>query len=357
MEFYIITWLVWLFCALFYLNKRRVKLYPVIALTLVLAFFVGFRDDIGIDWYNYVFFYENGFALDRDGGLYEPLFSALRFLFYLSGFSYQIFFFVLASFSLLCLTFAAKRMGISNMYLMMFVYISMFFCIMQFNIVRSGIMGSCICVALSYIHESKKKALIWAFIASGFHYVGLLFIPFIFILDRKLTKKTIVVTIISSYAIMLLGFGGMLLNIFPFLMKYERIALFTGSDALSNGLSIGMIMNLLIFVTCYYTFNKSYNADDNYRIVLNTLLLGICICSALNMFGQIATRAGQVANMSLVFLWPFIFMKISKRYRLPVMFVLTAYMAFYFYNPLLDNKKERDAKLVPYKMEIVNIRK
>ena len=73
---------------------------------LVLAFFVAFRDRVGADWSNYVEYYQSGYAPDKLSGNYEPVFMVLRDICYYLHFDYELFFYIISIFTLLCIRYS-----------------------------------------------------------------------------------------------------------------------------------------------------------------------------------------------------------------------------------------------------------
>lgn len=301
---------------------------------LIWAFFVGFRNNIGFDWGNYVEFYNTGVAPDKISGSYEPLFGAVRWLVYSLGFRYELFFFILSCFSLGLIEYVARDLKINNIYLVFLVYVSLFFCYFQFNIVRSGIMASCIWV--SFIQQKNGdvwKAVIWCLIAAGFHVIALAFLPIVLSSNRLYSTKVVITLLVVSYTVMLFKIDSILISRIPFLYTVERLSGYIDpSNIRGRGLSLGSVFNLAFFSYLYFGKRVYYLKNPNYRLAVNVMLWGLFITSFFSSIGMIATRMGQALNMSLVFVWPLFFSVLKKGagVKFCLVLLMTVYLLLFF---------------------------
>lgn len=345
-----------LFSFIAVIKKKSNPAFEILSI-VVLAIFVAFRDHVGADWPNYVEYYQSGYAPDKLSGTYEPVFVFVREICYFLGFNYAIFFFVISVFSMLCIRYAGKVLKVNNFTLILFVYICMFFCNFQFNIVRSGAMASCMWVAFSQkaIGENKR-AYIWTLIAAGFHVIALIFIPIVYLLEREYQKKFVFIVLSVSYAILILKLGHVLISHIPMLATIDRLNGYIDSDNEANGVTLGSLMNFAIYLFLYIKHAKDYVNNQNFRIIVNVLFWGVVICSALNAFSTVATRAGHVLNMSLIYVWPLILNGIKKKYvRIALYLVLCVYWMMYFNKAVNVEDIFGRSTLVPYQMEINGI--
>lgn len=89
---------------------------------------------------------------------------------------------------------------------------------------------------------------------------------------------------------------------------------------------------------------------------MNVLFWGVVICSSLNAFSTIATRAGHVLNMSLIFVWPIILGRLNKKsIRGALYLVLCVYWFMYFNKSVNVEDIFGQSSLVPYQIEIKSI--
>lgn len=320
-------------------------------LLLIIAFFVGYRNNIGQDWITYVDFYNTGVAPDKISGMYEPIFMLSRWLFYSLGFRYEVFFFFLSFISLLFIKKCAEQLGIKYIYLVFLVYVSLFFCIFQFNIVRSGLMASCLWLAFT---ESKndniKKAILWCIIAAGFHIVALLFIPLIFIINKRYSLGWVVGILMVGYVVMSFHIGDIFLDYFPFLKSIDRVAGYLDNDGEgARGITLGAAFNLFFLLYLYFTRKPQYNNDSSFRLIINVLVWGLFVTSFFNSIGMIATRVGQVLNMSLIFAWPYFIASIkNKGFAISAFLLMTVYLVMFYNKAFLPNEILGYSPLFPF---------
>lgn len=357
MEFYIILWTVFLglsFPGIFGYAKPPYK--SMLVVIFILAIFVAFRVDVGNDWESYKNYYYTGYAEDKTSGKMELGFSLVRNICYFSGFSHALFFYVLSCMSMFAIYKAATLFGVRNVYIAFFVYIALFFCSLQFNIVRNGLVASFVWLAFAYkARNFNTKAWIWIVVASSFHLVGVIFIPFLLFIDKVWRKKIVIVTISIAVVLFIVRFGERLMSLFPFLAVIDRLEGAMDSDRTdSYGLSLGMMFNIGIFAYCYFFRYKEYENDSVHRVLTNAMLLSVVIGLTLNAFNIIVARIGQPLNMALMFIWPAILYGIKRRnVKMLVGLCLTLYLGLYFYKPLVeDQKNDRAAMLVPYSMDL-----
>ena len=324
---------------------------------LVLAFFVAFRDRVGADWSNYVEYYQSGYAPDKLSGNYEPVFMVLRDICYYLHFDYELFFYVISIFTLLCIRYSGRVLNVDNFTLVLFVYICMFFCNFQFNIVRSGAMASCMWVAFSQAAIGRQRcAFIWTLIAAGFHIIAILFIPIVYLIERPYKQKFVFILIALSYTILIFKLGHQLISHVPMLATFDRLDGYIDKDVDGNGITLGSALNLAIFFYMYMKYKKEYYVNRKFRVIVNVLFWGVVICSSLNAFSTIATRAGHVLNMSLIFVWPIILGRLNKKsIRGALYLVLCVYWFMYFNKSVNVEDIFGQSSLVPYQIEIKSI--
>lgn len=360
MEFYFFLWFFFFFLSFAGLfGESRPPYGPMIIIILVLAVFVAFRVDVGSDWLSYKSFYYTGFAEDKTSGKMEPGFSLVRNVCYFWGLSHAVFFYLLSCMSMFAILKAAQLLEIPNIYIVFFVYISLFFCSFQFNIVRNGLVASFVWLAYAYkTNNMNIRAWIWIIIACSFHVVGVIFIIFMFFIGMNWPRKIIIILLASATVLFVLNFSTRLLSMFPILSAIDRLEGAIDADRTeSYGLSLGMVFNISLFFYCYFIRHSEYEDNIVYRVLTNTMFISVVVGLTLNTFNLVVARIGQPLNMALLFMWPILLDEIENKYnKILVGLCLTAYLALYFYMPLLnDTTKDVSAMLVPYNMDLGQI--
>ena len=354
MAFYIILWGVFAFFYLF--QDKLKKKIPSFVLWGILVFLsvviVGCRYQVGNDWESYCLYYYHGYAYDKSTGAMEPLFTLVRYICFSLGLSHAVFFAILSFFSLFLIVKATENLRIRNKYFVLFAYLSLFFCSFQFNIIRQGLLASCVWYAFSEkTLGHNTKAFVWVLIGCGFHLSGFLFLPILFVIDKKLPWSIACLILIISYACFFLKLSERLMALFPFLANVERVATYLNASTVEYGLSIGMIFNTVLLLYSYICLYKVYDKVVIFRIVLNSLLIALMMSCMFNAFYTIVARIANVLNMALVFFWPMFIMSFRKRFiRIAVRIGMLIYLLLYF--NISINTKANDTSMLPYRMEI-----
>ena len=356
MTTYIVIWLI-CFGLSFSGIIRKAKSSNGVMLILLFVFscIVAFRMDVGSDWESYKLFYYSGYAYDKSDGKVEPLFALVRHICYCLGFSHAVFFLILSFFSLYVLHKAALLMNIRNHYVVFFVYLSLFFCSLQFNIFRTAIMASCVWLAFAYKTRGEQiKALVWCLIGSGFHLIAIFFLPLIFFIDKELKAKWFYGLLEGAFFLFVINLSGRILSLFPWLALIDdRVAGYVDVDEdNAYGISLGMMFTLCFCLVLRFCYRDTYHKDTAFRILMNVLLLNNILIFSLNGLGTIVARIGQTLNMAVIFLWPYVFSKIRKlniRLSLGAMFVV--YLALFFYRTWGGEGGET-SKMLPYRFDV-----
>lgn len=320
MEFYIILWI--LVCLLTVTETMAPKPFTkggIVFLFLLLALFVGFRVDVGADWGSYKNLYYTGIADDKESGSAEPLFMFVRWVFYSLGFSHCVFFYALSLLSLLVLHKATRLMGFQKFFFPFAVYVALFFCNYQFNLLRHSLMASFVWLAVAYsVSGQKKKALCYGMVSAGFHVLGLISIPLIYFIDKKLDRKKVIYIVSFSLVCIVLGLSQRIMALFPFLAQIERVAGYIERTDYEDayGLSIGTVFNITLFCFLYFKYNHVYTINKRFRTVLNSLLVCVTLVCVLNAFAAIISRIGNLFMMSMMFAMPYLYYLFIKRNKL-----------------------------------------
>ena len=357
--YYLLLWTIFFVLSIMhFLGAIKYNKHLTSVLLLFIAFFVGYRNNIGFDWISYVEFYNTGVAPDKESGSYEPIFMLTRWLFYSLGFRYEVFFFFLSFIPLFFINICAEQLGVKNIYLVFLVYVSLFFCIFQLNIVRSGFMASCLWLAFTESkNENNKKAILWCIIAAGFHIVALLFIPLIFVINKKYSLRLVVGILSVGYIVMSFHIGDIFLDYFPFLKSIGRVAAYLVNDGEgSRGITIGAAFNLAFLLYMYFTRKNQYIHDSSFRLIINVLVWGLFVTSFFNSIGMIATRVGQVLNMSLIFVWPYFIASIkNKGIAIGAFLLLTVYLVMFYNKAFLPNELLGYSSIFPFEFRFTGV--
>lgn len=359
MFFYWGLWFLFLLLALLWQVKYSEQGYRVLfVLVFLLAIIIGGREFVGSDWESYQTYYETGFAYDKVSGKMESLFGFVRNVCSFFGLSYGFFCFIcsLLSLSILCL--ALKKMGVRNCFVAFLVYLSLFFCNYQFNIIRHGLLASFLFLGFSYLAEGKQlKAVICMLAGTGFHIMGLLFIPFVFFINKSISKKVAIIVVVGSFIVYFADLSGRIMDAFPFLAMIDRVGGYVDADLNeSYKLSIGTIGFMVIAVYSICFRRDDYKNNSVFRITANMVLMGFIVFCALNAFSAIVQRVGNMLNLGVVFLLPYLWQGYKKkRVKLVVRCAVIAYLALYYPKSWDVQNEDGDYPMLPFKTEITNL--
>lgn len=356
--FYYIAWAILLFLAL--LERIRKKPFDGIIITVVFmiaAVIVACRNDVGADWYNYKFIFYNGYDETgvRDKSSLEPAFFLVRTAFYYLGFTHAVFFLFLSMVSLLAIRKAAEIFGVRFFMTVFLVYFSMFFLNYQFNIVRHGLMASFVWLGFAYKSKGRiKAAVISMLVALGFHVTALIFVPFLFILEKRFSTTLVIVLLTISYLAVFLQLSKRIIALFPFLFELERTAAFVTSEKFTEeyGLSLGSQVQVFLFLFLFFRHRDTYNNNTGFRILLNSLLFNFALLCVLNSFSAIISRVCNAFFMAMIFLLPLFVesLKISTN-RLIAEVLITFYLFLSFQKTFVI-QEDGYSEMLPYRFEL-----
>lgn len=354
--FYYIVWALVLILAIVErLRKKPFNDASISAVLMVAAVIVACRMEVGADWANYKFFYYNGYDVTgRDGSSMEPIFNLIRILFFNLGLSHAVFFLFLSLISLFTIRKAARLFGIRYFMTVFLVYYSMFFLNYQFNIVRHGLMASFVWLSFAYKSRGEiKAAIISLVVALGFHVMALIFVPFLFFLDRCFSKRFVLIILAFSYLTFFLQLSTRIISFFPVLFELERTASFvtSGNFVADYGLTLGSQVQVFLFLFLYFRYNASYKKNPRFRMLVNSLLFGFLLLCVLNAFNAIISRICNSLFMAMVFLLPLLIEKYKyPSNRLVAGSLIVIYMLLAF-PKTFSIHEDGYSEMLPYKFE------
>lgn len=355
MTFYILLFLTFYIGGIFfYIKDIRLSLRAVLIPISIVAYFVACRVNVGSDWQGYVDFYNYGLNTDgRDTNEIEPLFRLSRVLFYAIGLSYQGFLFVFSILSMFSICYIAKLFRLDNYMLVFLVYVSLHFCFLQLNVVRTGIMVSCVWLAFAYKEDSLFKSFVWILIGVGFHFLALIYIPLLFIIDKRMSRKTFIILIFLSFFVVTFKLGTIFIENIPLLSELGRASMYLDPDSSKRqqeyGITIGLLLNILLCLYARFKYNEDYVTNEKVSILVNVMLYTILLVCILNSFPILVERGGRTLNLVTCFFWPFLLSKVKRPFRWYWLVPFTVYLVLY-YGKSLDAGDER--MLIPFRYEI-----
>lgn len=326
-------------------------------LSLLSIFLIGCRDGIGADWQTYKFFFENGYSNVTYDGNFEIGYAIWNKILGALGLSSGMFFAITAFLSLFILFRSARQFGIRNIAIPFLFYYCLFLASLQFNIIRTGILGSCLMYSLALKPTNKKESIIWLFIGVSIHYMGIIFVPLWFFIERRVNVKlmlSLMLIAILIYSVGIVSFINKYMN-FLFLID-QRASDYVNYYDRAYGLSVGMCFNIVLFFVLFITQKRKYEKNIEFRILLNTLFISILISISMFELGIFVERICQILNISLVFIWPMLIRKILERNNrissLILSIFLCYYLSSYFLKSIGYGDYQSPTSAYPYKYNI-----
>jgi hypothetical protein len=238
---------------------------------IVFVLVAGQRFETGNDWViyrdHYLALQEFGFS----GGdspqfpTFEPLYVLTVWLFG-KIFDFQIFLFFVAAFNGIVLFRFVKSWG-ANFCGVAAVYYSWIYLATQMATTRYSLAMSVILIALMYVLQDRKKfAYFLIFLAAGFHFFSLAFLPIIYLLDKRLDLRLALTTLAGAFVcvhIVLFAANNGALNWMPF---SEKIVFYL-SQAQLDQISAGSIGYILLNLAFFAWVMRTQGEDVKSRLV------------------------------------------------------------------------------------------
>lgn len=231
----------------------------------------------------------------------DPLFIALNFL--VSRFTGE-YFWLTVSASLITVFFvylaAYHARGKYDMWLVMFVYYTMYFC-QTWNLVRQGIALSIVLYALHHLHRRQWwKHIFWLVVATGFHVSALtaFLLPVVVLLSERVSRTAAIVVVVSVVLIAALP-GGPIVRLISIFRPVFAAQI--GPDA-GVPFSLSFTLYLFPFILLFsllYRYSVAHDAmSHNYYVFLWLQLI----------FSQFAGYFAPAARLGLYFGYPIVFL-------------------------------------------------
>lgn len=355
MAFY---WGLWIFvCLLGCLELCNAKFFKkgnaaFLVFLIFIATIIGGREFVGSDWESYKQFYESGYDMTGRDQM-EVLFQFIRDALFKLGFTYGFFSFIIALISLTALYKALKLARVNNYWIAFLVYLSMFFCHYQLNVIRHGALASF--VLLAYVYRANGftfKGILCLLVGIGFHKIGLFFLLFYPFINKTVNTKILLLTLGIGLTFFAVGISRFFTPSITLISAYLELDGYLNIDRWGTvGLSIGLIGKLLIFLYSYF-FNKDlYESNGVFRSSVNLLLISIALNLALAQYAVIVERVVNAISMSLVIVIPYLISNTrgQNKYLLSGLFFLYLFL----YYPIVWNRDEAD--MLPFVTHLSNL--
>lgn len=312
-------------------NKKISRLLICIISSIQMVFIIGFRDNVGTDFQNYVSIFEginkfsiSNFSLKRVEPGYLLLNRVIGILF--GNFSVILHFII----ALLTIFFIIKIIYEKSYNCFISIYLFISFCLFYsiMNQSRQGLAISITLYSIKYLINDKRiKYFITILIATTIHYSAIVMLLLLFVynleVNFKVIKRYIFISIIALLNI----------NIIISLLQYTKYSIYLGSKydiTQGNSVVINLIFRLiLLFIVLYFKkeCNKNLYVNILYHMAMLCTLFQ-CLAVKSSLFARITTYF----FISYILLIPEVIRGINnKNLRILTYFCIIICFAIYHY--------------------------
>lgn len=287
------------------LFRKLSLIWPVQA--LLLSVVIGFRFEVGTDWYGYVSIYNDLYGQDLfDKGFaffkgFEPGFVALNVALNRLGYSYYAIFFVSALITYVFL-FSAVAKSAENHVVAIFAIFGLGLIFWHTNHVRQAIAASIVLWGVRYLWEDRLGAYVATVaFATLFHYTAVILIPIGLLCRYRFPKKLTYGAVVFAFAYPFLG-GGVQSWINQTLPAFAPETYLTilekGAEAELGGTGLLRALQFLPIALLVFLARADGGSDKKFNVLMNFSVLYCFLGAVLSgMYGvyRIPIYLGLVA--------------------------------------------------------------
>lgn len=261
-----------LVAGLFVGDKWLKNYWPYYIVLVILMLFAGFRDMIGgFDIYVYGQFYEMDYRVILLYPHFEPGFRLMAVLCKLVIDKREFFFFVIAL-AMLYMHFRTIKRNSNLLYFAAFIYFCKFY-LFTFIYLRQGLAMGFLWFALPYILDKKyfKASLLFG-LAFLFHKSSLIFLPMLFISNRKFNSLQLTAGIIAFVVIFASPLGQVVSRLIADASENTKLNFYAEKHSAINIFYVG---ELLLFISLAFIFKKYFYQYKETMLIFNGFIFYI----------------------------------------------------------------------------------
>lgn len=271
--------------------KTYIYIFSYIPIIFALLYIAGLRDiTVGTDTAHYAEIFDD----PQDIEIGYRLFA--EFIKYIGG-NFHLFLFLFFFISFFLKLYAFREVS-SYPLLSICIYSSFWFLVYDMNGIRQGIALGFVALSYYYLIDNKKsKFFLFMTGAILFHYSSLIFLPIIFIIKKKCTKRLFLISFSIIFLFAYLGVSSIILNLLGTVIGVnvrliERILSYQNNELYNTNIlySFGTFVRLLLFFTTYFFIDKINLSERTKNIFLWSALLNIGFYLLFSEVEIIATR-------------------------------------------------------------------
>ena len=332
-------------CSAFEFNKKQfLELRFIYIFTFfILLLFIGFRNNVGIDIYEYEIYFNSvknsdfswSFSLETNStaSSIEIGFYLLNFIFSRIG-NFHILIFSIAFFNLYALYFYINKTSIKHKFSFITILFS-FTLFREFDVVRQSIALHIFLISLIY-HNKPSKYLLINLIGVSFHASAIILIV-IYPIIKKTLSRTALCTILSIYIASFIYPIPILKILINIIEPISDVAVFRSLISFytylnyPRGFAATVDIPCLIFLTILimkYDFYRKINGYE--KIQINIFLILIINFIIFSEITEIVTRVGYFFYIGIASMFSLFYFelrkKIGKLFSLfPLIFILSKF--------------------------------
>lgn len=323
---------------------------------IFLLFFAGFRYKVGYDYDSYKSIFKmvtlSNFAhLDVEAG-----YTALNLVLKKLGFGFQAVLFVVAAWSLFFKYETIKKYSVYP-FVSLIIYYASNFIIQDFGQIRQGLALAMTLYSIGAIKERNPvKFFALMAVAVGFHYSAVIFIPFYWLGNIKLSYKKMLSILAASLIFYILILGGVFEYVFTHVLKSEYILY---KYKAYSGTPLGFfdftfVFRVFIFGAFLALRDKIELKCKYYNILKNGYFLSIIMYIVFNTNEGLATRGALYFKLFEIIIVPYIIYAVKNK-----LLVFNAIIIFYVYTikDVVGALLLQTNKFIPYDNVIIEFLK
>lgn len=318
-----------------FLDVCEEKVFPKYRYVFLAFFFVflllfaGLRYEIGYDYNSYRAIFRTVTLFNLTKMDVELGYNALNLFLKTIGFGFQAVLFIVAAVSLFFKYEAIKKYSIYP-FVSLAIYFSSNFIIQDFGQIRQGLAIAMALYSIGAIKDRKLiKFLALMTVAVSFHYSAVLFLPFYWLGNIKLSYKKMGIILAASVIFYIAIVLGVFEYVFTHILKSEyilyKLKAYSGEPI--GFFTFTFIFRVLVFAAFVALEEKIRPKCKYYDILRNGYFLSIIMYIVFNTNEGLATRGALYYKMFEVLLVPYIVYGVKDK-----LLVFNAIMIFYLYS-------------------------
>lgn len=261
-----------LVCAFFLFGEWIKKQWPYYILLIILIAFEAARDMIGgFDIYIYGQFYEMDSRIILVFDAFEPGFRLFAVLLKLIVDKREFFFFIIAV-AMLFMHFQSIKKNGNLLYFAMFIYFCKFY-LFTFIYLRQGLAMGFLWFAIPYIRDKKYlKAVLLFGLAYTFHKSALVFLPMLFISNRRFSSIQLLLGISFFMIVFASPLGQWVSQFLADTTENSKLNNYAGKH---SSINIFYVFELMMFTTLAFLFKKYFYQYKETMLIFNGFIFYI----------------------------------------------------------------------------------